>query len=62
MMRNPSVNAGVPQATLCIRYERVNLVMDAACGIAVLTPLEAFVQCRLHPRFEGFDSQRQNDA
>jgi len=38
--------------------ERVNLLIDAACGMPVLTLLEAFVQCRLSPRFEGFESQR----
>lgn len=37
--------------------ERVNIVLDATCGISVLTLLEAFVQCRLSPYFEGFQSQ-----
>lgn len=40
--------------------ERVNLVIDAKYGAPVLTLLEAFVQCRLSPHFEGFLSQRAN--
>ena len=32
--------------------------MDADFGKPVLTLLEAFVQCRLRPRYEGFASQR----
>lgn len=38
--------------------ERVNLVLDTKYGVPVLTLLEAFVQCRLSPHFEGFQSQR----
>ena len=37
---------------------RVNFVLDVALGVPTLTLLEAFVQCRLHPAFEGFSSQR----
>ena len=37
---------------------RVNFVLDVALGVPTLTLLEAFVQCRLHPAFEGFRSQR----
>lgn len=38
--------------------ERWNFVLDASCGVHVLTFLEAFLQCRLQPAFEGFESQR----
>lgn len=37
---------------------RVNFLLDTECGIPVLTLLESFLQCRLSPVFEGFDSQR----
>lgn len=38
--------------------DRVNLLLNSECGIPVLTLLESFLQLRLRPRFEGFDSQR----
>jgi hypothetical protein len=38
--------------------DRTNYLLDAGCGIPVLTLLESFLQCRLRPRFEGFESQR----
>ena len=38
--------------------DRTNYLLDAECGIPVLTLLEPFLQCRLRPRFEGFESQR----
>jgi len=38
--------------------DRVNYIVDADVGIAVLTLLEAFLQCRLNPVFEGFARQR----
>ena len=37
--------------------ERVNFLIDEHLGIRVLTLLEAFLQCRLKPRYEGFKSQ-----
>ena len=37
--------------------DRVDFILDADLGVRVLTLLEAFVQCRLQPRFEGFASQ-----
>ena len=36
---------------------RVNFLLDADMGKWVLNLLEAFVQCRLQPRYEGFASQ-----
>ena len=38
--------------------DRVNILIPAEHGIAMLTLLESFLQCRLNPRFEGFDSQK----
>lgn len=37
--------------------DRVNFLLDERFGIRVLTLLEAFLQCRLSPRYEGFKSQ-----
>jgi len=42
--------------------DRTNFLLDVECGVPVLTLLEAFLQCRLKPRFEGFASQRPSDA
>ena len=38
--------------------DRINFILNKELGIPVLTLLEAFLQCRLRPKFEGFDSQR----
>lgn len=38
--------------------DRVNFILDASLGVHVLNLLEAFLQCRLRPQFEGFASQR----
>ena len=38
--------------------DRVNFLISGGLGIPTLTLLEAFVQCRLKPRYEGFASQR----
>ncbi len=37
---------------------RINFCLDALFGKFVLTLLEAYLQCRLRPAFEGFASQR----
>ena len=37
--------------------DRVNFLLDERLGMRVLTLLEAFLQCRLNPRYEGFKSQ-----
>lgn len=37
--------------------DRTNFLLNANMGKWVLTLLEAFVQCRLQPRYEGFASQ-----
>ena len=39
--------------------DRVNFIVDVNLGVRALTLLEAFVQCRLQPVFEGFASQRR---
>ena len=38
--------------------DRINFILNKELGIPVLTLLEAFLQCRLRPKFEGFDSQK----
>jgi len=38
--------------------DRINYILNMELGIWVLSLLEAFLQCRLRPKFEGFDSQR----
>ncbi len=38
--------------------DRVNFLLNLECGIPVLSLLESFLQCRLRPVFEGFESQR----
>lgn len=37
---------------------RVNFLLDQKLGIPVLSLMESFLQCRLRPKFEGFDSQK----
>ena len=48
-----NVGAWIKQNT-----QRINFILDAECGINVLTLLESFFQCCLNPRFEGFASQK----
>lgn len=38
---------------------RLNFLLSARCSPSALALLEAFVQCRLNPCFEGFESQRR---
>lgn len=38
--------------------DRVNFILDKDVGVPVLNLLESFLQCRLGPHFEGFESQR----
>ncbi len=38
--------------------DRVNFLVPESFGIPLLSLLEAFLQCRLKPRFEGFDTQK----
>jgi hypothetical protein len=38
--------------------DRFNILLSIEAGIPVLTLLESFLQCRLQPVFEGFESQR----
>ena len=37
---------------------RYNFILDEGTGIRILTFLETFLQCKLKPRFEGFESQK----
>ena len=54
------VGLGSDEASEWIKLntDRVNYIMDSDLGIPVLTLLEAFLQCRLRPVFEGFASQK----
>ena len=38
--------------------DRVNFLIPESFGIPLLSLLEAFLQCRLKPCFEGFDTQK----
>jgi hypothetical protein len=38
--------------------DRINFLFDQKLGIPVLSLMESFLQCRLRPKFEGFDSQK----
>jgi hypothetical protein len=38
---------------------RINFLLDVGVGVAALNLLEAFLQCRLNPHFEGFASQQK---
>lgn len=38
--------------------DRLNILLPAPLGVTVLSLLESFLQCRLKPRFEGFENQR----
>lgn len=37
---------------------RINFLMSQSVGMPVLGLLEAFLQCRFKPKFEGFESQQ----
>lgn len=37
---------------------RINILIPSELGIPVLSLLESFLQCKLRPEFEGFESQR----
>ena len=38
--------------------DRLNIELDESWGIPLLSLLEVFLQCRLKPKFKGFDSQK----
>lgn len=46
------------KAWICQHTTRLDFLMPSRHGVFVLSLLEAFVQCRLQPVFEGFGSQR----
>ncbi len=46
------------KAWICEHTSRVNFLIPAKYDPFALSLLEAFVQCRLQPEFEGFASQR----
>lgn len=52
------VTADTVAEWICAYTSRINFLLPARYGVTVLSLLEAFVQCRLDPEFEGFSSQR----
>jgi len=40
------------------KTDRINIIVSDKLGISTLTLFEVFLQCRLKPRYEGFDSQK----
>jgi hypothetical protein len=52
-----TLNAENVSAWLCSNTNRINFLLPSSYGPGVLSLLEAFVQCCLHPEFEGFASQ-----
>lgn len=40
------------------RMDRINFLIDEERGIPLLSLLESFLQCRLKPKYEGFESQK----
>jgi hypothetical protein len=50
------------KAWICRNTTRVNFLIPARYGVFALSLLEAFVQCRLRPEFEGFASQREGET
>jgi len=43
---------------ICQNTKRINILIPAKYSVALLSLLESFIQCRLNPEFEGFESQR----
>ena len=54
----PMLSEGNVGAWIKSNVDRVNFLINSDCGIPVLTLLESFLQCRMKPKFEGFESQR----
>jgi hypothetical protein len=44
---------------ICDKTTRINFLIPTERGIFALSLLEAFVQCRMQPVYEGFASQRE---
>jgi hypothetical protein len=38
---------------------RYDVLLDASLGVFVLNLFEAFLQCRFHPKYEGYEEQRK---
>jgi len=53
----PSVSETNVGAWIKSNTDRINILLDSRHGIPALTLLESFLQCRLRPYFEGFESQ-----
>ncbi len=55
---NPAVDDDSVGDWIRENADRVNFILPERVGIEVLTLLEAYIQCRLKPVYEGFQSQR----
>ena len=58
----PAVDSNEMPEWIKKNTDRINFIMKAERGMHVLTMLEAFLQCRLRPVFEGFPSQETPDS
>ena len=56
--RFSSIDAESVKGWICANTSRVNFLLPSRHGVFALALLEAFVQCRLRPEFEGFAAQR----
>jgi hypothetical protein len=54
----PAVTIGTVGEWIMDHTTRTNFILHKRFGMPVLNLLEAFLQCRLRPVFEGFESQR----
>lgn len=54
----PNLDQSAVSGWIKENIDRVNFLVKAPLGIGVLTLLEAYLQCRLRPKYEGFKSQR----
>jgi len=54
----PDLDAATVGIWLKNQTDRIDFLLDQRLGIPILSLLEAFLQCRLRPAFEGFESQK----
>lgn len=52
------VNEDNVEAWIRRNTRRINFLIPSSYGVFLLSLMEMFIQCRLKPEFEGFESQR----
>ena len=57
-VKQTSCNEANVGAWIKANLDRTNIILDQRLGIAVLTLLESYLQCRLKPKYEGFKQQQ----